>query len=72
MLGEVGDVRVGGDGRWECLGRNGVCDGGYELVRSGRACGAGLTDVESSHCPSNSIVDGKIRTLNKNYDDDLM
>ena len=46
-----------------------MCDGGYELVGSGGACGAKLTDVESSHCPSNPILDGKIRMLNENDDD---
>ena len=38
---------------------------GYELVGSVRACGGGSTDVEDNHCLSNSILDGKIWTLNK-------
>ena len=42
----------------------------YELVGSGGPCGAGSTHTESSHCPSNPILDGKIRMLNDNDDDD--
>ena len=37
-----------------------MCDGGYELVGSGETFGTGLTDVESSHRPSNPILDKKI------------
>ena len=61
---------MGGDGQWEGLGKSGVCDGAYEFVGSGGACGAGLKDAESNRCPSNSILDRKIRTLNANNDDD--
>ena len=57
------------DGRQEGLGKSGVSDGGYELVGSGGACGAGSMDVESSHRLSSPILGGKIRTLNKNEDD---
>ena len=46
-----------------------VCDGGYEVVGSGGACGAGLMDVKSSHHSSNSILDEKIWMLSKNNDD---
>ena len=35
---------------------------------SGGACGTGLMEVESSHHPSNPILDRKIWMLNKNYD----
>ena len=42
----------------------------YELVGSGAACDARSTDVKSSHHPSNLILDGKIRTLIENDDDD--
>ena len=45
-------------------------DGGVELIGSGGACGAGLTDIESIHRLSNPILDGKIQMLNKNDDDD--
>ena len=47
-----------------------MCDGGYELVGSGGACGTGSTDVESSYSLSNPILDGKIQMLNENDDDD--
>ena len=50
----------GGDGWWESLGESGVCEGGYELVGSEGTCGARSTDLESSHHPSNPILDGKI------------
>ena len=44
-----------------------LCDGGYELVVTRGACGAGPTDVEGSHHPSNPILDGKLWTfINKN------
>ena len=57
-----------------------VCDGVYELfhrevwnaavpwewIRG--ACDAGSTSVESSHHPSNPILDGKLWALNKNDD----
>ena len=46
-----------------------MCDEGYELFGSGGACGARLTDVEGSHRLSNSILDGKMQTLNENDDD---
>ena len=46
VLGEVGKLRVH--------------IGGYELVGNGGACGTQLIHVESSHCPSNPILDGKI------------
>ena len=48
-----------------------MCDGGYELVGSGGACGAELRDVEGSHHPSNPILEGKMQTLNVNDDDVL-
>ena len=59
--GEVGEVRVGGDGQWEGQDKvDWVCDGGYELDGSAGARGAGSTDVESSHHhPSNPILDIK-------------
>ena len=45
-------------------------NGGYELVGSGGACGSGLIDVEGSHRPTNPILDGKMRMLNEDDDDD--
>ena len=56
----------------EVLGKSGVIVwwGVYELVGSGGECGAGLTDVDSSHRSFNPILDGKMQTLNKNDDDD--
>ena len=47
-----------------------VCDGVYELAWSGGACGAGFMYVESSHCLSNRILDGKVWMLNENDNDD--
>ena len=49
-----------------------VCDGEYELVGSGGACGAGSMHVESSCRQSNPILDGKIWMLNENDDDDFV
>ena len=39
------------------------------LRASGRACGTGSMDAESSHHPSNTILDGIIRLLDENDDD---
>ena len=47
-----------------------MCDGGYDLVGSGGACGTGSMDVESSHLLSNPILDRKMRMLNDGDDDD--
>ena len=47
-----------------------MCDGGYELVGSGGACGVASTDLENSHRSPNPILDGKIWRLNENDDDD--
>ena len=66
VLGEAREVRV--RGRQLARGPTKKCDGGCELVGSGGACGTGSTDVESSHCLSNPILDGKMQTLNKNDD----
>ena len=47
-----------------------MCDGGYKLAGSGGACDAGSTDLESSNCLSNPILDGNTQMLNENDDDD--
>ena len=45
-----------------------ISDEGYEFVESGGACGAESTNVESSHCLSNPILDGKSKMLNTKDD----
>ncbi|MPC28019.1 hypothetical protein E2C01_021212 [Portunus trituberculatus] len=48
-----------------------VCDERYEFVGNRRAYGTRLPVVESSHCPSNPTLNGKMWTLNENDDDEL-
>ena len=43
-----------------------MCDGGYELAGSEGSYSAGSIDG----CPDQTILDGKMRTLNENDDDD--
>ena len=65
MLGEVGEVRVGGGDDWLCV----MEDVNLLGVKEHVVC-TGLRDVVSSHHLSNPILDGKIRKINENDDDD--
>ena len=67
MLGEVGEVRVGGQqsaGRPRKKWSDCVIARRYELVGSGGACDTGSIDVEGSHRPSNPIIDRQMWMLN--------
>lgn len=64
----VGEVTAGRKALSKQCQNDYKCDGGYEVVGSGGACGAESMDMESSHCLSNPILDGKMQALNKNDD----
>ncbi len=47
-----------------------MCEGGYEPVGNRGTYATRSKVVENSHCPSNTTLHGKTRTLNEHDDDD--